>query len=213
VNTRRRHWDRRYADSGATRVSWYQPTPSTSLALIERLGIAASAPVIDVGGGASLLVDQLVLRGYTDVSVLDVAATALEIARRRLPGSAPVHWLCEDITTWQPGRRYALWHDRAVFHFLTDAAERTAYLDAMHAALGDDGALILATFATDGPEHCSGLPVARYDALGLERLLGDVTVIESLREEHTTPTGDTQPFTWIAARKTGARSTSQAPLQ
>ncbi len=180
--------------------------PSTSLALIERLGIAASAPVIDVGGGASLLVDQLLLRGYTDVSVLDVSATAVEIARRRLPSAAPVHWHCEDVTTWQPERRYSLWHDRAVFHFLTDAAERTAYLDVMHAALDDDGALILATFAADGPEHCSGLPVARYDARDLESLLGDFTVIVSFREAHITPTGDTQPFTWIAARRTTAVS-------
>ena len=115
-----------------------------------------------------------------------------------------MHWLCEDVTTWQPERRYSLWHDRAVFHFLTDDAERTAYLDVMHAALDDDGALILATFAADGPEHCSGLPVARYDAPDLEQLLDDFTVIESFREEHITPTGDTQPFTWIAARRTGS---------
>ena len=202
---RRRYWDRRYADVGSTGVSWYQRTPTTSLALIERLGIPTSAPVVDVGGGASFLVDELLLRGYTDVSVLDVSATALEIAQLRLDNAASVHWLCEDITTWQPERRYVLWHDRAVFHFLTDAAGRTAYLDVMNAALADDGMLIIAAFAADGPEHCSGLPVARYGPAELAGLLDGFMVVESLREMHVTPAGDTQPFTWIAARRRRAR--------
>ncbi len=159
-------------------MSWYQPEPAMSLALIDRLRVPKGAPVVDVGGGASLLVDRLVARGYTDLTVLDVSSTALEIARRRLGDTAPVRWLHEDLLSWQPERRYALWHDRAVFHFLTDAAERAKYLSIVRQTLGDSGALIIATFASDGPERCSGLPVARYDAEGLERLLDGFTVVE-----------------------------------
>jgi rhodanese-related sulfurtransferase/SAM-dependent methyltransferase len=201
ASARRQHWDRRYADAGATGVSWYQPEPAMSLALIGRLAVPRTAPVIDVGGGASLLVDELRARGYLDLSVLDVSSTALDIARHRLGDAAPVRWLCEDILNWQPQRRYGLWHDRAVFHFLTDAAEQTRYLDVMDQALGAGGALVMATFAVDGPERCSGLPVARYDASDLERLLDGFTVVDSRHEEHITPAGVIQPFTWIAAQR------------
>jgi len=197
---RRQHWDRRYSDADSTHVSWYQPEPAMSLALIDRLRVPKSAPVIDVGGGASLLIDELMARGYTDLSVLDVSSTALEIARQRVSDAAPVHWIRQDIMTWQPERRYALWHDRAAFHFLTDAEGQTRYLSVMRRALGVGGALVMATFAADGPERCSGLPVARYDAPDLERLLDDFTVVESSCEEHITPGGAVQPFTWIAAK-------------
>jgi trans-aconitate methyltransferase len=127
ATARRRRWDRRYSDGDATRVSWSQSAPAVSLALIDRLHVPKAAPIIDVGGGASLLVDGLLARGYADLSVLDVSSTALEIARHRLGDGAPVHWICEDITHWQPERRYALWHDRAVFHFLTDATEQAIH--------------------------------------------------------------------------------------
>ncbi len=201
-----RHWDRRYSEAGATGVSWYQPEPAMSLALIERLDVPKGAAVIDVGGGASLLVDRLLARGYADLAVLDVSSTALEMARRRIGDTTRVRWLHEDIMTWQPERRYALWHDRAVFHFLTRDAERAKYLTIMRQALSDSGAVIIATFASDGPERCSGLPVARYDAKELERLLDGFTVIESHREEHVTPEGTVQPFTWIAANRDRSRA-------
>jgi hypothetical protein len=179
-----------------------------SLALIDRLRVAKEAPLIDVGGGASLLVDRLVARGYTDLTVLDVSSTALEIARRRLDDAVPVRWLHENILTWEPERQYALWHDRAVFHFLTNADERAKYLATMRQGLSESGAVIMATFASDGPERCSGLPVARYDAADLARLLDGFTVVESSREEHVTPGGTVQPFTWVAAhREPAARST------
>ncbi|MHB8488658.1 MAG: class I SAM-dependent methyltransferase [Candidatus Dormibacteria bacterium] len=205
-NERPQHWDRRYSGAGATGVSWYEPEPAMSLALIDRLRLPKGAPVIDVGGGASLLVDRLLARGYTDLAVLDVSLTALEIAQRRLGDAAPVRWLHEDLLNWQPDRRYALWHDRAVFHFLTHAAERAKYLTIMRQALSDSGALIIATFAPDGPERCSGLPVARYDAIDLERLLEGFTVVGSSREEHVTPGGTVQPFTWIAATLDGTQA-------
>jgi len=188
-------------------VSWYQPEPAMSLALIDRLRVPKGAPVIDVGGGASLLVDRLLACGYSDLTVLDVSSTALAIARRRIDDSVRVRWLHEDIMTWQPERQYALWHDRAVFHFLTNAAERVQYLTIMRHALCDSGAVIIATFASDGPGRCSGLPVARYDAGDLERLLDGFTVVESSREEHVTPSGTVQPFTWIAATRTRAQAT------
>jgi Nodulation protein S (NodS) len=191
-------------------VSWYQPEPAMSLALIDRLGVPKSAPVIDVGGGASLLVDRLVAQACTDLTILDVPSTALEIARCRLRDPA-VRWLHEDILTWHPERRYALWHDRAVFHFLTNAKERAKYLAVMRQALGDSGALIIATFASDGPERCSGLPVARYDAIDLERLLDGFTVVESSREEHVTPGGTVQPFTWIAAHRDRPKASGDIP--
>jgi len=211
ANERPLHWDRRYAGAGATGVSWYQPEPEMSLALINRLGVPKQAAVIDVGGGASLLVDRLVGRGYTDLTVLDVSSTALEIAGRRLGDAAPVHRLPQDVLTWQPERRYALWHDRAVFHFLTEAADRARYLTIMRQALGDAGALIIATFAPDGPDHCSGLPVARYTATDLERLLDGFAVLVSSREEHVTPGGAVQPFTWIAAKREPSQPSSQVP--
>jgi hypothetical protein len=201
ATARRQHWDSRYADGEATGVSWYQPEAALSLALIDTLRVPKPAPIIDVGGGASLLVDGLLSQGYLDLSVLDVSSAALNIARQRVGDAAPVRWLCADIVTWQPERRYALWHDRAVFHFLTDAAERTRYLNVMREALDVGGALVMATFAADGPETCSGLPVARYDATDLEQLLNGFTVVASRRDEHITPSGAIQPFTWIAARR------------
>jgi len=208
---RRRHWERRYSDAGATGVSWYEPEPTMSLALVDRLRLPLTAGVIDVGGGASLLVDKLLARGYTDLSVLDLSSTALEIARHRVGDSAPVRWLREDITTWQPARQYALWHDRAVFHFLIDAASRARYLEVMRQAVGPEGAVIMATFATDGPERCSGLPVARYGAGELEELLDGFAMVATGREEHITPGGVVQPLTWIAATRRQLSASSGRP--
>lgn len=204
---RRQHWNQRYADTGATRVSWYQRQPAMSLALVDDLQVPTTAPVIDVGGGASLLVDELLARGYMDLTVLDISSTALEIARDRVGDAAPVRWICADIMSWQPERQYALWHDRAVFHFLTDVEDQATYLNIVRRALTPDAAVVMATFALEGPERCSGLPVARYDEGDLERLLDGFIVVASRREEHITPGGAVQPFTWIAAR----RHASMAP--
>ena len=194
-----RHWDSRYADSDATQVSWYQPKPVMSLDLLDVLGVTRTAPIIDVGGGASFLIDELLDRGYSDLTVLDVSSKAIEIARRRVGKSAHVRWLIEDVLTWRPERSYQLWHDRALFHFLTTASEQATYLSVMRTAIRDGGALIMATFAADGPERCSGLPVTRYDGVALERVLAGCRVVERRREDHVTPAGVVQPFTWIAA--------------
>jgi SAM-dependent methyltransferase len=205
---RRDHWDQVYASRGQRQVSWYQPDPRLSAALVT--DAAASLPagrdsaVIDAGGGASLLAQRLTSIGFTDVTVLDLSAAALAAGRAR-PGSSRIRWINADLLGWKPPRAYQIWHDRAVFHFLVSPADRAAYLATMRAALPGGGAVILAAFAADGPEYCSGLPVARYDPAGLAAELtaayGDaVTITGHHAEQHRTPAGAVQPFTWLTAR-------------
>ncbi|MGH9007267.1 MAG: class I SAM-dependent methyltransferase [Acidimicrobiales bacterium] len=183
-------------------MSWFQEVPTRSLEMIEALGIHTDDPVIDVGGGASTLTDRLVEKGFGDITVLDVAAEALDASRRRLDGTAAVTWLHDDVLSWEPRRRFGLWHDRAVFHFLTDESDRARYLTTLASALRCAGALVLATFAADGPERCSGLPVARYSAAELSEAIGpSFEVVRQGRERHATPSGAVQPFVWLAARR------------
>lgn len=198
------HWNEVYARATPSLVSWYQKEPSTSLAIIGELGLPQDAVLLDVGGGASTLVDALLLTGYSDISVLDVSGVALAAARARVGETAVVTWLNEDLLAWSPPRTYDLWHDRAVFHFLTEPAQRDLYRAALHAALGSGGHAVIATFAPDGPEFCSGLPVVRHDAGSLGRELGPHFVVEDTRrQEHVTPAGVVQPFTWVVARRRG----------
>lgn len=202
--THRRHWDALYDAKGARQVSWFQLEPVVSLALIDDLRLDPREPVIDVGGGASMLVDRLLERGHTDVTVLDVSAQALLLAQRRLADQADrVHWEAADLLQWTPQRRFVLWHDRAVFHFLTHSDEQARYRELATTSITSGGYLILATFAADGPEQCSGLPVARYRAEDLAEHFGTgFTTVTTRREHHHTPTGADQPFTWLLARRT-----------
>ena len=197
-----RHWDDRYERIGDLHVSWFQARPDTSLELIDFLSIDPSTPVLDVGGGNARLVDELVARGFQDVTVLDVSAHALRLSRRRLDTPDVVTWLHADVLTWRPQRRWGLWHDRAVFHFFTEPADRATYLGNLDRALQPGGSFVIGTFAPDGPDRCSGLPVRRYDrtALGDEVLaaLPAAAVSAGRDESHLTPLGATQPFTWIA---------------
>lgn len=197
------HWNQVYRSKAPDRVSWYQPGPAPSLRVLDSYCVPPSAALIDVGGGASSLVDRLVERGWTDLTVLDIAAAALAHAQARLgPLAAQVSWLVADITAWQPGRAYDVWHDRAVFHFLTGADQRAAYRRALAAGVAAGGLVIMATFAPDGPEQCSGLPVRRYDAPGLARELGPgFRLEESWREQHATPAGSRQAFNWCVFRR------------
>lgn len=190
------HWSAAWRDAAPETKSWHQDDPAPSLAAIEASGIAPDRPLIDVGGGAARLVDRLLDRGWTDLSVLDVAAEALDRARDRLGArAARVRWIVADVTRWTPERAYALWHDRAVFHFLTTPEDRAAYARTLDAALAPDGQAILATFALDGPERCSGLPVQRHDAASLEAALGPgFRLVETRRETHVTPAGAEQRF-------------------
>jgi rhodanese-related sulfurtransferase len=163
--------------------------------------VSRDQAVIDVGGGASTFVDHLLARGFSDVSVLDVSQAALAMTRDRVGSVDKVQLVHADIVTWRAARLYSLWHDRAVFHFLVDAADRKRYLDILRSSVLPGGHAVIATFAPDGPDRCSGLPVARYGPDDLRALLdGAFEVLEVRREEHTTPAGITQPFTWVAAR-------------
>jgi 2-polyprenyl-3-methyl-5-hydroxy-6-metoxy-1,4-benzoquinol methylase len=199
---RQQHWEEVYRAKDEGEVSWYQEYPDLSLQLIEQTRIDLDAPLIDVGGGASVLVDNLLLKGFSRLAVLDISSMALECARQRLAGKAvQVEWLVADITRFEPEHDFALWHDRAVFHFLTAEHERQRYIEVLKSALQDGGYLILATFALDGPEQCSGLQVERYDINKMQGVLGEAFVLQdSCRETHITPAGKEQHFTYALFR-------------
>ncbi len=202
------HWDGVYASRAVTDVSWYQANPSYSLELIADAGTLLDEPVIDIGGGGGVLVDHLLGRGYTDVTVLDIAAGALAASQNRLGREATAHWITADVLAWRPARRYQLWHDRAVFHFLAEAADRDRYRAVLHHALARGGHIVLGTFAGDGPARCSGLPTARYTPEDLAAEFSDYRVLRSTREEHRTPAGSVQPFTWLHLSTWGTGASS-----
>lgn len=192
------HWDNVYANKRADEVSWFQPRPELSLKLIHRTGAARDAAIIDVGGGASALVDTLLEDGFSDLSVLDISAAGLEQAKRRLgAGADRIDWIVADITRWRPqrGRRYGVWHDRAVLHFLTDTSSQRAYGDAVRAATQPGVWVIIGGFAPGGPMKCSGLDIVQHDAESLWALLGsDFALLETHGEIHLTPAGGEQRF-------------------
>jgi len=197
MNTSRKaHWEDVYATKESVKVSWYQPVPAKSLELIRSTNLTLQDPILDVGGGASTLVDNLLGAGFQDVSVLDIASSALKQARARLGATANlITWIEADITEFEPSRSYAAWHDRAVFHFLTDAADRDKYLDALRKALQPRGHFLLATFGEEGPTRCSGLEVQRYSVEELKALLEPGFRLRAFETEvHQTPTGAAQEF-------------------
>ncbi len=192
------HWQRVHETKRPAELSWYQPVPERSLELIRAAGVAPDDPIIDVGGGASTLVDHLQAAGYSDVSVLDIAPAALEQAQARLgAAAAQVNWIVSEVTDFEPERRYALWHDRAAFHFLVTPVEQSRYLAVLRSALMPRGHLVLATFGPGGPERCSGLPVQRYSQEQLSDLLAsDFQLRQCALEDHVTPHGRHQEFLW-----------------
>ncbi|WP_019939711.1 class I SAM-dependent methyltransferase [Bordetella sp. FB-8] len=197
------HWEQVYTTKAATDVSWFQEHAQRSVHLIEQTGTAKNASIIDVGGGASTLVDDLLGQGYSNITVLDLSETALAAASARLGKRArDVAWLAGDITQIElPRHAYDVWHDRAVFHFLTTRQEREAYVHAVLRAVKPGGYVIVATFAEDGPEKCSGLPVMRYSADGLHAQFGaPFTLLQCEREEHHTPFGTVQKFNYCLCR-------------
>ncbi len=202
--TLKQHWEGVYASKTPVEVSWYQPVPEQSLDLIEATEIGHDAPIIDAGGGASTLVDHLLDRGFVDITVMDLSAAALARARERLGDRAErVDWIEADVTLFEASRGYALWHDRAVYHFLTDRSDRQRYVDAARAALVDRGHLILSTFGPEGPTRCSGLDIQRYSVEALEEWFGSSFELRmDALEEHRTPGGATQQFlyTWWQLR-------------
>ncbi len=200
-----RHWERVYGNKQSTEVSWYQPRPERSLQLIQDTGVRADTPIIDAGGGASTLVDHLLDEGYRDITILDIAASAFEHSRERLGARADVvEWIVADVTRFDAQRSYGLWHDRAVLHFLTDAADRERYVQVLDRALAPGAQLILSTFGPQGPLKCSGLDVRRYDIDMLKELVGEM--FELRRDElemHTTPGGSTQQFLYTSWKRRG----------
>lgn len=203
MSDRSTHWDHVYATKGEAEVSWFQDSPTISLELIRAANPNPGASAIDIGGGASRLVDALLLRGYRDLAVLDLSAHALDAAKRRIGHAASmVDWIVADATAWQPAKTYDIWHDRAAFHFLTEARDRAAYVARLRSAIASGGHVIIATFALDGPEKCSGLPVQRYDGASLAAELGPAfELIETRSETHHTPWNSTQAFQFRRFRK------------
>lgn len=208
------HWDAVYESKGAAEVSWYEPRPEKSLELIQSAGVARTDPIIDVGAGTSFLVDELLAAGYTDLTVLDISASALDRLRTRLgAGASSVTLVHQDVTAFRPVRQYALWHDRAVFHFLVQREDRKRYVDALSQGVRPGGHVLMATFGPAGPERCSGLPTVRYDAPALAAELGAAfELADSRLVAHRTP-GDVQQqflycsFTRLAPAAAGQRST------
>jgi len=204
-DARQAHWDRVYAARPVTQARWHQDEPARSVAIITAAGVGPEASVIDVGGGASFLVDRLLDKGFRRITVLDVSTQALAAAQARLgERAAAVAWLVEDVTVWSPPKdAFDLWHDRAVFHFMVADADRRAYVRALNQGLRVGGHLILATFALSGPERCSGLPVQRYSQETLPAVLGaNFRLLDATPETHVTPSGAAQDFVWCLFRKT-----------
>ena len=204
--SRSEHWQSVYGHRPADEVSWYQLHPDTSLSLIRSCQLEKNAALLDIGGGASVLVDHLLDEGYLDVTVLDIAKAALDLSRRRLGSRADqVRWQAADVTEFLPDRAYDLWHDRAVLHFLTESEQRAAYHAALEQALKLGGYLVVGTFAIDGPTKCSGLEIVQYDAAKLLDLLGPEFVLrEEQKEAHVTPTGAVQQFAWFVLQRVGS---------
>jgi SAM-dependent methyltransferase len=196
------HWDNVFASKEPAETSWFQDDPTLSLALLDEWA-HSSGSLIDIGAGSSRLAERLLDAGWRDISLLDVSAEALALTRRRLGDSSEnLTFVNADVRHWTPSRHYDVWHDRAVLHFLVDAADCDHYVAAALRALSPGGILVIATFAADGPDQCSGLPVRRYGVDDLVKMFGPHFSLEdSRREEHVTPLGTVQPFTWVVLRR------------
>jgi ubiquinone/menaquinone biosynthesis C-methylase UbiE len=198
------HWEKVYTTKATNAVSWFQPHADLSVGLIEATGVGVDAAIIDVGGGASTLADDLLAHGYTSLTVLDLSAAALAAARNRLGSQASrVQWIEADITRADlPAGQFDVWHDRAVFHFLTTPEEREAYVQTVFRSVKPGGHVIVASFAEDGPEQCSGLPVMRYRPEALHAEFGEAfSLLSHTKEAHHTPSGTVQQFVYCYCRK------------
>jgi SAM-dependent methyltransferase len=201
--SRKAHWDNVYTTKRENEVSWFEQNPALSLELIDLARPTAHSAIIDIGGGASRLVDHLVARGFRRVTVLDISGASLEVAKARLGDRVDrVQWIVADVTEWRPTQSFDIWHDRAAFHFLTEPADRAAYVGCLKQALPSGGHAIIGTFAIDGPEKCSGLPICRYDAAALADELGKgFELIASRRQDHATPFNSEQRFQFCVFRR------------
>jgi len=200
---RQTHWENVYGTKGEKEVSWFQDSPTISLDLIDATGVAKGASILDIGGGASRLVDALLEQGFESLTVLDLSEKALATTRARLGRKAAnVRWIVADVTKWKPAETHDVWHDRAAFHFLMEPHDRAAYAERLREAVRLGGHVIIGTFAPDGPERCSGLPVMRHDAVSLGQMLGrSFELMESRRHDHQTPMGGIQRFQFSRFRR------------
>jgi 2-polyprenyl-3-methyl-5-hydroxy-6-metoxy-1,4-benzoquinol methylase len=207
---KRNHWEKIYSEKKPTEVSWYQQNPEKSLNLIASIAVSKDDRIIDVGGGASVLVDGLLEKGFKNISVLDISENALSYAKQRLGAlGGNVNWVVSDATEFSPQDKYDIWHDRAVFHFLTEKADREKYVSCLMKAVKKGGFLILATFAKDGPNRCSDLDVRQYNAgLVLEEFGAEFVLIREMEEFHKTPWGKDQRFNYFLLKRVKDSSNS-----
>lgn len=195
------HWDEAHRRSAKAGASWFESVPTISLEMIAALG-GVDTSVIDIGGGTSTLADELIVVGHHDVTVLDISREARRISRSRSRSSIEPTWIIADVVSWSPTRRYDIWHDRAVLHFLIDDNDRDLYQHQLQRTVSVGGGVVIGVFAPEGPTHCSGLEVRRYSADDLIEFLGeDFLEVERRIQDHSTPNGAIQPFSWIAARR------------
>ena len=196
---KRSHWEQVYETKHPRTVSWFQPEPVISIQLVRNNGVKKTDAIIDVGGGASAFADCLQSRGYKNVTVLDISSAAIELSQKRLgERSRTITWYATDITEFEPPHSYALWHDRAVFHFLTNPSERRKYVEVLKRSVPANGHVIIATFSIGGPEKCSGLEIVQYDAPKILDTLGDgFQLVEEIGETHITPQKRTQEFSYF----------------
>ena len=201
MNQKKSHWENIYTQKSPEEVSWTQKKPVLSLRWIESLSLPKNAAIIDIGGGESRLVDYLLALGYSDLTVLDIAEAALNRSKKRLGLKANlVNWIQADITTFKPQKKYCLWHDRAVFHFLTHEDEVKTYVDTVAASV--DQYLLMSTFSKEGPLKCSGLPITQYDAKSIAaHFTNDFKLLQQEHETHTTPFDTTQAFIYTLFKK------------
>lgn len=202
---RKSHWENIYQSKQLHEVSWYQPTPETSLILIQEYAKDKTLPVIDIGGGDSFLVDHLLDLGYTDITVLDISSAAIDRAKKRLGNRAgKVHWIIEDAGKFIPDRTYFIWHDRAAFHFLTDNADIDSYLSAAKKGIAPNGVFILGTFSENGPKKCSGIEIKQYNEQEMIKTFSDgFEKMKCLNIDHKTPFDTIQNFLFCCFRRKG----------
>tara|TARA_R100000935_G_scaffold4326_1_gene10302 strand:- start:746 stop:1369 length:624 start_codon:yes stop_codon:yes gene_type:complete len=203
VESKKKHWENIYDTKKLNEVSWYQPVPETSLNFINSAEVSKDAQIIDIGGGDSFLVDNLISLGYTNLSVLDISLNAIERAKKRLDkNAAEVTWIVSDVTDFKPSKPYDIWHDRAAFHFLTSPEDIQKYLNTMESAIKPKGYLILGTFSENGPTKCSGIEIKQYSIKELKAAIPDTfKFIEGKNIDHPTPSGSLQNFTFCKFQK------------
>ncbi len=202
TSNRKKHWETIYRTKQLNEVSWYQPTPETSLQLIKELNLPKSASIIDIGGGDSLLVDNLLEMGYQNITVLDISKKAIERAKLRLrKQSKHIKWIEADVSNFTPTETYDLWHDRAAFHFLTDEKEIKNYLKSAEKGVKKEGSMIIGTFSTDGPKKCSGMEITQYSEDSLPKRFSDFNKLGCRITEHTTPFNTVQHFIFCTFKK------------